>query len=85
MKPFDGKIQPTKISFDSEAFCVQFHDLPMDCMTLEIGEQIVRSLRGIVEVDVGCCWIHFLRVRLELNLMKPLVRGWFIKFNSQKM
>nr|POE86803.1 hypothetical protein CFP56_38719 [Quercus suber] len=70
--------QPIKeIQFDMAIFWVQVHDLPAQRMTIEAAEGICQSLGRVIhysdedEADGG----EFMRVRVEIDITKPLSRG----------
>lgn len=75
---YDGFTQPAEISFAIERFWVQLHDLPLACMNEECGKEIGGVIGRVVEVDTkvdGCGWGQYLRIRVEVDLLKALVRG----------
>jgi hypothetical protein len=54
------------------------HNTPLACMNLNIGHQIGSSMGHVEEVDVddgGMGWGESLRVKVTLDLQKPLMRG----------
>lgn len=54
----------------------------------EIEEQIGRSIVGFINADIpegDVGWEIFLRIRVKLDIQKPLPRGCFINVNSQKL
>ncbi|XP_075654881.1 uncharacterized protein LOC142625057 [Castanea sativa] len=71
-----------QIQFDTAAFWVQIHDVPMRRMTIEAAEGICQSLGHVIygsdedETDGG----EFMRVRIEVDIMKPLSRGRRVRF-----
>ncbi len=52
-------------------------------MTREVGEDIGAAVGNLIDVDVpaesGIAWGRFLRIRVELDLSKPLMRGCIIQ------
>lgn len=75
---FDGSIPPSQITFSSSPFWIQIHDLPLICVTRGVGLKIGESLGEVLEVDVpgdGRGWGRNLRIRVILDLCKPLERG----------
>ncbi|XP_042972758.1 uncharacterized protein LOC122304562 [Carya illinoinensis] len=85
MKEFDGFTTLENVSFDMAAMWVQFHNLPLVWMS---GTKL-ESLLGVaedVEVDddddVG--WDISLRVKILLDLRKPLARGRIVMLRGLK-
>ena len=70
------------LRFDKAEFWVQVHDLPARRMTIEAAEGICHPLgrishcRDEEETDGG----EFMRVRVELDITKPLSRGRRVRF-----
>lgn len=59
---------------------MQLHNLPFGCMNSTVGSRIVALIGCLLHVDVdvddnGHGWGKFLRVLVEINFYKPLVRG----------
>jgi hypothetical protein len=58
------------------------HNTPLACMNLNIGHQIGSSIGHVEEVDVddgGMGWGESLRVKVTLDLHKPLMRRRVLK------
>ena len=70
------------LRFDTVVFWVQIHDLPARRMTIKAVEGICQPFGQIIhcsdedETDGG----EFMRVRVELNITKPLSRGRQVRF-----
>lgn len=61
-----------------ESFWDQLHEFPFGCMNCQVVEHIVGSLGTVEQVDVdqNCItWDQFLRIKVALNITKPLSRG----------
>ena len=70
----------TNISFTHSPFWVQIWGLPFEHMSLEVGEEIGSKIGRFIEVDSS--WqsdqAKFMRVRVDLEIDKPLRRGAYI-------
>jgi hypothetical protein len=74
----DGNIPPSQMKFSTSPFWVQVHDMPLICMTKGVGEKIGESMGIFEDVDVagdGAGWGRCLRIRVNIDIKKPLDRG----------
>jgi hypothetical protein len=75
---FDGGIPSSLWNFTSSPFWIQIHDMPLICMTKAIGSKIGESLGILEAVDTegeGVEWGSVLRIRVIIDIQKPLERG----------
>ena len=87
VEDFDGLSSPTEIAFEQAMLWVRMLNLPLACMGKEVGFQIGSTLGIVKEVDMdeeGVGWGKFLRIRTQIDLTKPLVRGRVIKLLARK-
>ncbi|KAF5452999.1 hypothetical protein F2P56_027947 [Juglans regia] len=73
------------IQFKFEPFWVQLHNLPLAAMSEELGIQFGATLGHIIKVDAdsdGSAWGRCLRVRVAIDIHKPLLRGRWLNFNG---
>jgi hypothetical protein len=78
LNDFDGRTPPSQLDFSHSPVWVQVHDLPLLCMNKAVGTKIGASLGQLMDVDVagdGAGWGRCLRIRVTLDLTKPLDRG----------
>jgi hypothetical protein len=83
---FDGITPPSEIDFDKVAFWVRIYDLPLACMGKEIGRQLGTAIGEVLLVETdekGAAWGEFLRVRVMVDLTKPLLRGRRLKIQGK--
>jgi hypothetical protein len=78
LKEFDAKTPSSKMVFTHTPIWIQIHDMPLGCMNSGVGRKIGGSLGEVEEMamaedDVG--WGKFLRIRVAIDLYKPLDRG----------
>ena len=84
---FDGVTPPSQLDFDKADFWVRMYDLPLACMSVEVGNQIGATMGEVEEVDVndeGVGWGKYLRVKILLDLTKPLSRGRMLRMGGNK-
>ena len=82
---FDGSCPASHIQFNRCYFWVQIHRVPLYYMTKETDERVGGTLGNVVSVDVpehGVGWGPFLRVRLSLDITKPILRGHLVTFHA---
>ncbi|KAL5862997.1 hypothetical protein ACOSQ3_000511 [Xanthoceras sorbifolium] len=71
----DGKF--LDMGFTNVQFWVQLHNVPLVCMTKEIGWALGSKIGRVMDIDVGAtgdCLGRFLRVRVVIDITKPLNR-----------
>jgi hypothetical protein len=86
MVDFDGQTPPSELEFEKATFWVRMLNMPLACMSREMGQKIGASMGTVVDVDVdedGVGWGKFLRVRIILDLTKPLSRGRFLRLRDR--
>ncbi|KAL5779625.1 hypothetical protein ACOSQ2_010362 [Xanthoceras sorbifolium] len=65
------------MSFSLIEFWIQIHNVPLVCMTREIGLFLGSQIGAVCEVDLGTtgdCAGKFLRLRIRIDVSKPLRR-----------
>lgn len=78
LNDFDGQVPPSLMEFHQTPCWIQVHDMPLHCMSRAVGTKIGESLGVLEEVDVagdGIGWGRYLRLRVRINIRKPLERG----------
>ena len=83
MARFVGDLQPTTVKFTHAAFWIRLVNLPIKSMTCEMGEDIGQRVGRLIAVDApednGVAWGCYLRIRVEVEIAKPLMRGCIIQ------
>lgn len=85
---FDGFTPPSQMVFTHSPWWIQVHDMPLLCMTKSVGSKIGESLGSLEEVDVasnGVGWGRYLKIRVTLDLTKPLERGRALQFEGKSI
>jgi hypothetical protein len=75
---FDGITPPSKMNFDKESFWMRRYNLPLACMSKEVGHKIGSSVGEVEEIDMledEAGWGEFLRVKVLMDLSKPIPIG----------
>jgi hypothetical protein len=86
IEDFDGSTSASEFTFDKAAFWIRMKDLPLACMGRETGKMLGSSVGTVEAVDTdgrGIGWGEFLRVRILIDLTKPLARGRMLKFQGK--
>lgn len=86
IEDFIGAIAPAKMDFEKAVFWVRMFNVPLACMS-ETMEVQIGNLVGIVEEvqteEDGIGWGEYLRVKIRMDLFKPLARGWVLKLQGE--
>ncbi|XP_023920956.1 uncharacterized protein LOC112032426 [Quercus suber] len=75
--PYDGAVPVNELVFESATFWVQIHNFPFQLLTMEAVLSIRETIRQVSRPkDVGeMKGGNFMRVRVEVDIMKSLCRG----------
>lgn len=80
-----GNEKIADLSLNEVPFWVQVHGLEIQLLTRYVGELLGNKIGRVIEVDCSAnsiAWVRCLRVRVLLNVSRPLVRGTKIDFNG---
>ncbi|XP_041000319.1 uncharacterized protein LOC121246281 [Juglans microcarpa x Juglans regia] len=83
----DGNVALRDIQFSMEPFWIQFHNMPFVGMTRKIGEQLGVTIGRVLVMDTnesGTGWRKFLRVKILVDISKPLARGRFLNLGDKR-
>ncbi|KAH0983830.1 hypothetical protein GBA52_011007 [Prunus armeniaca] len=81
----NGNIVPSSMLLKFAKFWVQIHNVPLLGMTVQIGRQIGNCMGECIYVTQGQdgeCMGRFLRVRVKMDITKPLKWGTKISLPS---
>ncbi|CAL2227508.1 unnamed protein product [Prunus armeniaca] len=74
----DGSIAPSKMLLKYADFWIQVHNVPLSYMSTNMGRQIGNSFGRCLDVMEGMdgeCLGRFLRIRVRVDVSKPLRQG----------
>ncbi|KAF5445647.1 hypothetical protein F2P56_034685 [Juglans regia] len=75
------------LQFRFEPFWVHLHNLPLATMTEDFGQQFAGSIGHVIRMEAeadGRAWRRCLRVRVAVDLHKPLLRGKWLKLGEKQ-
>lgn len=82
LRRWDLKKAFSDLDFNFSPFWVQVHGLPLGFLNPKTGMVIAESLGDVIAVEDPCekgSMTNFLRVRVWLDVSKPLKRGFFLR------
>lgn len=82
-----GLEQSATLSFDKAPFWIRLYNLPLAAVTRKMIDTIGATFGGILEVNEGDLYVcgRFVRMRVMIDLSKPLRRGIMITLGGKKM
>ncbi|XP_050222915.1 uncharacterized protein LOC126673007 [Mercurialis annua] len=78
----EGLGDHSNMKFDKVPFWIQIHNLPLMCLNSEAGLSLGSQIGVVEKVDPGAtgdCIGKYLRVRVKVDISKPLKRGLKVK------
>lgn len=87
MKRFSGDVSPAKVTFTHSAFWIRIFNNPIKSMSREVGAKIANEVGELITVDApksGVSWGPFLRIRVNIDINKPLMRGKMIQIKDSE-
>jgi hypothetical protein len=82
LKNYDGASRPSDMVFNTLELWVRVLDLPMDMMNVVYGKRIGGWVGKYIAADVdddGIAWGEELRIRTEVRVDQPLLRGVWLR------
>jgi hypothetical protein len=85
---FNGLTPIDDLEFEKASFWVRMYRLPLACMGREVGLHVGSTVGEVEDIDVledGVGWGEYLRVKIRIDLSKPLARGRMIKVQDKEI
>ncbi|TXG54301.1 hypothetical protein EZV62_019557 [Acer yangbiense] len=72
----EGTGEISKLKFNKADFWIQIHDIPIMCMNRRTAKWLAEQIGEVIEIptDSRDCWGKFLRVKVRIDISKPLKR-----------
>lgn len=72
---------------DTIPFWIRFYDLPIDAISRKVTEAIENAYGGFQEIDKDSFFLCalFIRLRILVNILKPIRRGLLMKINGRRI
>jgi len=87
LEEYDGVTKPSKVEFKTLSIWARVYDLPTGFRTENIGRQLGNKIGKFLKMDLDeefSGWRDFLRIRVKLDVEKPLTRVVFISVGAGK-
>ncbi|KAF5451527.1 hypothetical protein F2P56_026630 [Juglans regia] len=87
MMEVDEKESIDGLKFCFEPFWIQLHNFPLSVMTEGFGEQFAKAIGSVIRLEAeadGPAWGRCLRVRVAVDLNKPLLRGKWLRLDDKQ-
>nr|POE74496.1 hypothetical protein CFP56_66582 [Quercus suber] len=81
MKQFNGDLSPGNVSFQYCPFWIRVFNIPIKSRNSVVGTRIANEIGVPILIDApksGLAWDPFLRIRVDIDVTKPLMRGKMI-------
>ena len=86
LEEYDGITKPSMVKFRNLNLWVQVYDVPTGFRTKNIGRQIGEKIGQFLMVDLDdetCGWRNYLRIRIKLDVEKPLTRIVYVMMGEK--
>ena len=87
MKQFTNDVSPENVTFQRSPFWIRVFNIPIKSMNATVGNYIANEIGVPILVDApksGLAWGPFLRIRVDVDITKPLMRGKMIQIEGME-
>ncbi|TXG48504.1 hypothetical protein EZV62_024379 [Acer yangbiense] len=84
LEKLEGTGNISQLSFSKAEFWVQIHDIPIMCMNRCMAKWLAAQIGDIIEIPSKSreCWGKFLRVKVLIDISRPLKRWLRLKLDQ---
>ncbi|KAK3225745.1 hypothetical protein Dsin_005607 [Dipteronia sinensis] len=82
----EGSGDVSRLGFQGVEFWIQIHDIPIICMNRRIARWLAEQIGRVIEIpaDSRECWGKFMRVKVQLDITKPLKQWLRLKLDKSE-
>ncbi|XP_075651832.1 uncharacterized protein LOC142622271 [Castanea sativa] len=87
LKCFDGDLSLGNVKFQRSPFWIRVFNIPIKSMNLSVGNHIANEIGIPLLIDApkrDLAWGPFLRMRVDIDITKPLMRGKMLQIENAK-
>ena len=87
VKRFTNDVSPENVTFQRSPFWIRVFNIPIKSMNATVGNYIANEIGIPLLVDApksGLAWGPFLRIRVDVDITKPLMRGKMIQIEGME-
>lgn len=84
LQEIPGNVRPSDVIMRWTKVWIHIFNLPVEFMNADVGKDIGNSVGKFVDVEDdanGCCWGRSMKIRVILDVEKPLKRGVLVQFD----
>ena len=85
LKHFSDDLSPSNVSFQHSPFQIQVYNITIKSMNSNVGTHMAKEIGSPLLIDApksGLAWGPFLRIRVDIEITKPLMRGKMVHFED---
>ncbi|TXG48811.1 hypothetical protein EZV62_024686 [Acer yangbiense] len=82
----EGTGNISQLSFNKAKFWVQIHDIPIMCMNRRMAKWLAEQIGEVIDIpsESRDCWGKFLRVKVLIDISRPLKRWLQLKLDQSE-
>ncbi|XP_023918052.1 uncharacterized protein LOC136066625 [Quercus suber] len=87
LKRFTNDVSPENVTFQQSPFWIRVFNIPIKSMNAIVGNYIANEIGVPLLVDApksGLAWGPFLRIRVDIDITKPLMRGKMVQVEGME-